>query len=77
MIAMLNAWIVRYCQQCGVYPVTGNRKYIGKICDVCFLRAISEAMIEPFRCPRCETVQELGDGRFVCPHCNYVEELDD
>lgn len=74
---MFNALIARFCLVCGVAPVSRHSPN-ARLCDGCALDALFKAMAEPFRCPKCETIQVLPEHeRFACPVCGYVEEVDD
>lgn len=76
---MLNTRIARYCQRCGAWPVTTVSE-TATICDLCLVKAMLQMMrdAEPFRCPNCETLQDVPlNELFICPMCGYVEEMDD
>lgn len=73
---MLNTWVARYCDHCGRYPVAIHNGHVGRICERCLLVAIIELMsnAEQFKCPGCETPQEITDEPpFICPACGWTE----
>lgn len=77
---MLNAHVIRNCEKCGVYPVMKHNQHAGKICERCFLGALLDLMFEPqepFKCPGCETIQDITtEPPFICPGCGWHEFID-
>jgi hypothetical protein len=69
--------IARFCRRCGVRPVADWPETPGcDLCEGCISRAIVRAVFdpEPFRCPGCNTVQDVPlDALLVCPACGWDE----